>query len=179
MNLLSDMISSNYKAGFLPDVLSILQQLPPKDVKRWQGMCFSATIPNKIKEVLSIVLNKDYAMISTIDSSEPPTLARVEQNCIVIPSVKDTFNALYSLVSLEASESKNNPKIIIFGVAAKMVALYCRLFQKQTPLEVYELHSRLSQSTRTRVTSEFKDADRGILFATDGIHSLFPCPYLA
>lgn len=133
-------------------------------------MCFSATIPDKIKGVLSNVLNEGHMMISTLDSSEPPTLVRVTQNSIVIPSVKDTFKALYSLISLEISESKENPKIIVFGSTAKMVALYANLFQEQTRLKVYELHSRLTQPVRTRTTSEFKDADCGILFATDGIY---------
>lgn len=141
-------------------------------------MCFSATIPNKVKEVLPNVLNKDYTMISTFDSSEPPTLARVKQNFIVIPTVKDTFNALFSLISLETSESKENPKIIVFGAAARLVALYVKLFQGQPRLEVFELHSRLTQSKRTQITAEFKQADRGILFATDGIHILLPCSYL-
>lgn len=141
-------------------------------------MCFSATIPDKIKDVLSNVLSESYMMISTLDSSEPPTLASVNQTSIVIPRAMYTFIALYSLINREAGQSKENPKIIIFGTTARMVALYAKLFHEQTRLKVYELHSRLSQTVRTRVTSEFKDADRGILFATDGIHILFPCSYL-
>lgn len=172
------MISSKYWLGFLSDVLSILKQLPAKDEKRWQGMCFSATIPESIKEVLSNVLNEDYQMISTLDSSEPPTLAGVSQTSIIIPSVGDTFNALSSLISIETSESNDNLKIIVFGATAHLVALYAKLFEGQLRLKVFELHSRLSQSRRIQVTSAFKDADCGILFATDGIHILFPCSHL-
>lgn len=141
-------------------------------------MCFSATLPEKMKEVLSNVLNEDYQMISTLDSSEPPTLAGVSQTSIIIPSVKDTFNALSALISLETSESKDNPKIIVFGTTAKLVVLYAKLFEGQTRLKLFELHSRLTQSQRSRVTSAFKDADCGILFATDGIHIMFPCSHL-
>lgn len=165
--LILDEADAMLDIGFLPEILSIIDQLPSKREKRWQGMCFSATVPDKIKKVLPKVLNEDYTMISTVDSSEPPTLAGVEQNFIVIPTVKDTFNALFALISLETSESKESPKIIVFGTVAKLVALYVRLFQEQTRLKVYELHSRLSQSNRIRITAEFKQADRGILFATD------------
>lgn len=52
-------------AGFLPDILSILGALPSKAVGRWQGMCFSATLPPTIQSVLSNVLKKDYVSIST------------------------------------------------------------------------------------------------------------------
>lgn len=136
-------------------------------------MCYSATFPKSIKEVLSNVLDQDYMTISTLDSSEPPTLARVKQYSVVIPSVKDTFNALYSLIALEISNERNNPKILVFGSTAMMVTLYAQLFQDQKELKVYELHSRLTQSARTRTTSEFKDAESGILFATDGMYTLF------
>ncbi len=61
--------------GFLQDVSQILQLLPPKS-SGWQGMCFSATVPTKIKDVISRVLRPGYTRISTIDKSEPPTHAR-------------------------------------------------------------------------------------------------------
>ncbi len=131
-------------------------------------MCFSATVPPKIKDVLSNVLNSDYTMISTIDSSEPPTLAGVPQYSVIIPSVTDTFNALLSLINIEITLGKEDPKIIVFGTTANLVSLYVRLFQGQTHLNVYELHSRLSQPQRTRTTSAFKETQSGIMFATDG-----------
>lgn len=61
--------------GFLQDVKAILRLLPPKS-SGWQGMCFSATVPDKIKDVLKVVLLPGYANISTIEKSEPPTHAR-------------------------------------------------------------------------------------------------------
>lgn len=61
--------------GFLQDVKSILRVLPPKS-SGWQGMCFSATIPGKIKDVLKVVLLPGYTSISTIDEAEPPTHTR-------------------------------------------------------------------------------------------------------
>lgn len=61
--------------GFLEDVKHILRLLPPKS-SGWQGMCFSATVPDKIKDVLKVVLMPNYATVSTIDKLEPPTHTR-------------------------------------------------------------------------------------------------------
>ena len=58
--------------GFLQDVKAILRLLPPKS-SGWQGMCFSATVPEPIKSVLNVVLGPGYTQLSTIDKSEPPT----------------------------------------------------------------------------------------------------------
>jgi len=142
-------------------------------------MCFSATVPPKIKDVLSYVLKQDYTSISTVDAAEPPTLARVPQYSLIIPSVKNTFGALLSLINAEVGEDS---KIIVFGTTAYLVALYTKLFknsiiQHQTRLEIYELHSKLTQPQRTRTTNQFKDAETGIMFATDGIYSCPTCTW--
>ncbi len=142
-------------------------------------MCFSATVPPKIKDVLSYVLKQDYTSISTVDAAEPPTLARVPQYSLIIPSVKNTFSALLSLINAEVGEDS---KIIVFGTTAYLVALYTKLFknsiiQHQNRLEIYELHSKLAQPQRTRTTNQFKDAETGIMFATDGIYSCPTCTW--
>lgn len=131
-------------------------------------MCFSATIPPKTQQVFSHVLKPDHAKISTIDSSEPPTIDKVPQFSIVVPSVKDTFTSLFLLLQEEIKATVGEPKIIVFGVTANMVALCAEVFQAQLGLTVYELHSRISQAQRTRTTDAFKTAKNGILFASDG-----------
>ena len=73
--LILDEADTMLETGFLPSILKILQCLPPKS-KGWQGMCFSATMPIKIREVLSNVLTPDHVSITTIDKSEPPTHTR-------------------------------------------------------------------------------------------------------
>ncbi len=159
-------------AGFLPDILKVLHALPPKqgpDGSQWQGMCFSATIPPKLQEVFHHVLKKDYIAISTLDAAEPPTLAKVPQYSVIIPAVEQTFTALYSLLQEEISATAGDPKIIVFGTTANLVAMYADTFKEQLGLPVFELHSRLSQPARTRATDQFKTAKRGVMFASDVI----------
>ena len=132
-------------------------------------MCFSATIPPRMHQVLSHVLAEDHVSISTLDASEPPTLAKVPQFSVIIPSVSDTFKALLALLNFEIDVTEGDPKIIVFGTTANLVALYAKVFKGLLNLQVLELHSRLSQAARTKATDEFKAAKRGIMFASDVI----------
>ena len=162
--LVLDEADTMLESGFLPAVKQILTLIPQKSTG-WQGMCFSATVPPKVKDVINVVLRKDYVNISTIDKNEAPTHERVPQYFVTIPSVADTFTTLVSLLNYEAQTSS---KIIVFGVTANMVALYAAVFARGlTKLKVYQIHSRLSQGVRTRTTEEFKEASSGIMFASD------------
>ena len=131
-------------------------------------MCFSATVPPKIKDVLSHVLKSDYISISTLDASEPPTINGVPQFSVVIQKAEDIFSALLTLLNAEINANQGDSKIIVFGTTANLVALYAELYGQLLPLKVFELHSRLNQSQRTKTSDAFKVASSGIMFATDG-----------
>lgn len=88
------------EAGFLVSVKRILKQIPPKS-QGWQGMCFSATIPSKIKDVVHHLLAPGYKHISTIDKNEPPTTAGVPQHSIIIPDIGDTFSLVQAFLQTE------------------------------------------------------------------------------
>jgi ATP-dependent RNA helicase MSS116 len=164
--LVLDEADTMLESGFIADVKRILQLIPAKSTG-WQGMCFSATVPPKVRDVVNVVLRNDYTSISTIDKNEAPTHERVPQYHVLMPSVKDTFTTLAALLKHEV---KKNSKIIVFGVTAHMVSLLAGVFCKgMIHLKVFEIHSRLSQGARTKTTNEFKEADSGILFASDVI----------
>lgn len=164
--LILDEADTMLESGFLPDVKRVLSLLPPKAMG-WQGMCFSATVPQPIRNVVNIVLRTGHSVISTVDPNEQPTHERVPQFCVTVPELTDTFTALAAVLALE---SQACPKIIVFGVTANLVALYARAFEQGlVNLPTFEIHSRLSQSARTKTTSQFKDATSGVMFASDVI----------
>lgn len=68
--LILDEADKMLDGGFLPDILKVLGALPSKTNGQWQGMCFSATLPPKIQQVLSNVLKKGHVSISTYVFSE-------------------------------------------------------------------------------------------------------------
>lgn len=158
------------EAGFLPAITQILRSLPPK-AKGWQGMCFSATMPEKIKGVLGKVLRPDYTHLTTVDKNEVPTIDQVTQYSVIIPTIMDTFTSLYALVEQERQQSPDNFKAIIFGTTANGVALMHDLFQRLVGghTNVFQLQSRLNQNVRTRTTEAFKKAASGLMFASDVI----------
>ena len=86
--------------GFLLDVQQLLTLLPPK-ARGWQGMCFSATIPPQIKDVVHHILRPGYTHLTTVAAEEIPTVDRVPQHYIIIPSIRDTFTSLHAVLTLE------------------------------------------------------------------------------
>lgn len=169
--LVLDEADTMLEAGFLPAIKEILRRLPPKSAG-WQGMCFSATIPQKIDSVLLHVLKPGYTRLSTIDPNEAPTIDRVEQFSVIVPSVSHVYSNLYALLQVEYAANSNNFKVIVFGATANGVALMHSLFAnllRSSGIHVFQLQSRLTQNARTRTTEEFKAASAGVMFASDVI----------
>lgn len=153
--------------GFAPAIFKILKRLPPKN-DGWQGMCFSATIPDNVNDVVKCVLFPGYTSLSTVDKNEVPTVDRVPQFSVSVPAAGDIFPALHAVIEAEYKHSPEDFKVVVFGTTANGVGLLYDLFKIAFPqFRVFELHSRLSQSTRTRTSEEFKNATSGILFASD------------
>lgn len=88
------------ETGHLIAVRQILKQIPPKS-QGWQGLCFSATLPSKVKDVVHHILAPGYKHISTIDKNEPPTTVNVPQHSIIMPDIKDTFNFIQAFLQAE------------------------------------------------------------------------------
>jgi ATP-dependent RNA helicase MSS116 len=154
-------------AGFAPAIKKILKLLPPKN-DGWQGMCFSATLPEKVSDVLKGVLFPGYTSLSTMDPNESPTIDRVPQFCVTVPSVTQTFAALLAILDKEYNDNPDEFKVMVFGTTANGVGMLHDLYKQALPqFPVLELHSRMSQPARTRTTDQFKQATRGILVASD------------
>jgi len=154
-------------AGFAPAIKKILRTLPPKS-DGWQGMCFSATLPEKVSDVLRNVLFPGYANLSTMDPNESPTVDRVPQFAVAVPSVTQTFAALLAILDKEYNDNPDEFKVMVFGTTANGVGMLHDLYKQALPqFKVFELHSRMSQPARTRTTEQFKAATKGILVASD------------
>ncbi|KAE9971000.1 hypothetical protein EG328_005927 [Venturia inaequalis] len=155
------------ESGHLVSVRNILKQIPPKS-EGWQGLCFSATLPSRVRDVVHHILAPGYKHISTIDENEPPTTANVPQHSIIIPDIKDTFNFIQAFLQTEYEAAPDNFKAIVFSSTANSTRLLHDLFIDIIPgMPVYQMQSRMNQSQRSKATEGFKVTKKGILFASD------------
>ncbi|KAF1991549.1 DEAD-domain-containing protein [Aulographum hederae CBS 113979] len=165
--LILDEADTMLERGFLADVKRILETLPPKS-SGWQGMCFSATVPDKIQDVIHNILRTPYAQISTVDKNEAPTAVNVPQFSLIVPSITKQLPTLLALVNEEYKEDPENFKVIVFNSTANGAALLYHAFRNLIPgLKTWQIQSRMNQNARTLTTEEFKEAKTGILFASD------------
>ncbi|CCG82644.1 Predicted protein [Taphrina deformans PYCC 5710] len=158
--------------GFMPSLQQIVRALPDKVKTQRQGMLFSATIAEHVQKVAHLILAKDYKFISTIPEGEVNTHERVPQLLIEVPQFTDVAPALLMSLHHECQENgKDSFKAIIFAPTAAMADWYAAIIEQfkdiLPPCSV--LHSRVSQSKRTKLTADFKGSKSAILVATDVI----------
>jgi ATP-dependent RNA helicase MSS116 len=157
--------------GFAPALMKILQQIPSKSEAGWQGMCFSATMPPAINKLLHLVLTPDHVKISTIEAGGEPTVNAIPQSYISVASIADVLPALHTLLASEQL-TQTAAKVLVFCSTARQAGLLYQVFAAMsagTPgkLPVFQMHSRMSQPARNRTVDDFKEAQSGVLFASD------------
>ncbi|GAW15938.1 hypothetical protein ANO14919_053600 [Xylariales sp. No.14919] len=157
--------------GFLSSLKQIVKCLPDRTVKPRQGMLFSATVPEYVQKVSGLVLSKQYKYISTIKEGEVNTHERVPQQLIIVPEFSDVAAALLGALRQEQREvGAETFKAIIFAPTAALVNFYTQVLQQFPDMPpILYLHSRMTQSKRTNVTEQYRQARSGIMIATDVI----------
>lgn len=156
--------------GFRRDVEDIISYLPSKRDR--QTLLFSATVPPEVRAVMAATMKPDYVTVDCIHDSDPAshTNAQVEQRHVVVSSkdrlVTGTLDILCKLIR-DAEIAGEPLKLVAFFNTANLVAHYAELFNAGLGIPVLELHSRKSQSYRTRTADEFRSADSAILFTSD------------
>ncbi|KAH8838844.1 hypothetical protein MCOR27_002549 [Pyricularia oryzae] len=156
--------------GFMPQLKKIVAALPNRQKVPRQGMLFSATVAEHVAKVSSIALAPDYKFISTIPKGESNTHERVPQHLIEVPNFSDTMAALVGALRHELAESANQDefKAIVFAPTAALVDFYAAVLEGLPNMpRILTLHSRMTQSKRTRVTEDYRKSNATVLVATD------------
>jgi ATP-dependent RNA helicase RhlE len=138
--------------GFYDDIMRIIAALPAKR----QNLLFSATMPQKIREMARRILHQPEEInISISKPNEKITqLAYVVYDTQKIPLVKYLLH------------QKNFSSVLIFCSSKNSVKELNRQL-KRTGLPVDEIHSDLEQEKREEVLMHFKSGRLQILVATD------------
>lgn len=146
--------------GFRKDIEKIIDAVP----KQRQTLLFSATVPAEVQQMCHIALKRDHEFINTVQEGSEETHSQVRQMYLAAPLDKQ-FSLLYALLKEHVADDINY-KVIVFCTTAMVTKLVADVLG-ELKLNVREIHSRKSQSYRTRVSDEFRKSKGLILVTSD------------
>ncbi|EPS74101.1 hypothetical protein M569_00652, partial [Genlisea aurea] len=146
--------------GFRKEIERIVAAVP----KQRQTLLFSATIPPEVRQICHIALRRDHEFINTVKEGTEDTHSQVRQTHLVAP-LDNHFSLLYSLLKDHIADNVNY-KVLVFCTTAMVTRLVAELLG-ELKLNVREIHSRKSQTYRTRVSDEFRKSTGLILVTSD------------
>jgi len=151
--------------GFQRETKKILSYLPRPGSR--QTLLFSATVPKRLRALMDDLLPPDHVEVDCVGDAGLETNAHVDQSYLVLPNMDVYITGLVSIVQ-QAMQDDSDYKILVFFPAAKLARYFAVLFSIGLDIPVLEIHSRMSQSSRNRVSSVFRRAKRGrVLFSSD------------
>lgn len=164
--------------GFKPAIVAISKLLPDHNQRPRQSLLFSATISNDVKQVASAVLTSQFTFVSTLNEDELNVHQHVPQT-VVQTSLPDIFATTVAVLR-EALDADADSKIMVFLPTARSTGLFYEILSNlpqgalgpngrngEGGFQVLQIHSRMSQSARTRSSDAFKAATSGILVSSD------------
>lgn len=159
--------------GFRQDCERIISHLPARHSTPRQTLMFSATIPQQVHQLSSLALLPSHKFISTIPPDEENTHQSVPQTTVLPDSIFDVFPAALAVLKQELATHGDATKVMVFLPTARATGLVASLFkrvglqQMANGFDIYEIHSRKSQSARNSAAEAFKVAKGGVLFSSD------------
>jgi len=138
--------------GFYDDIMFIINHLPPKR----QNLLFSATMPQKIREMARKILHEPEEV--NISISKPPE--KIIQQAFMV------YDAQKIPLILHLLKEKNFKMVLIF-CSSKLSVKQLTRDLKRNKLPADEIHSDLDQDKREDVLIQFKSGRLPILVATD------------
>lgn len=151
--------------GFRPAIQKVMAALPPKATR--QTLLFSATLPDDVKAMSELATRPgdQTTFIDTVGEEEN-THQHVDQE-YVVTTIQEQPLELYRVLKEAMAEDDKGFKIIAFFTTARQTQLFAELFNI-LGFPVLEIHSRLSQPARKRVSDEFRNSKgRSIMFSSD------------
>eukprot|EP00850_Spirogloea_muscicola_P005562 SM000025S08457 [mRNA] locus=s25:851171:854713:- [translate_table: standard] len=148
--------------GFRKTLDGILAEVP----KNRQTLLFSATIPDEVHAMKAIALKKDHEFVDTVGQEETQTNVQVRQEVLFAPPQHQLATILGTLQQHIAAEPYY--KVLVFSTTARLTGLLAELFAALGH-NTREIHSRKSQSFRTKVSQEFRESPGGIILFTSDV----------
>ncbi|CAN1845290.1 DEAD-box ATP-dependent RNA helicase 31, partial [Linum perenne] len=146
--------------GFRKDLDKIIAALP----KQRQTLLFSATVPESVRQMSHVALKSDHVFVNTVEEGAEQTHAQVSFYYSGCPSNFDEYNVLtYHNLKLQRPLYL---QVLVFCTTARMTGLVSE-YLGDLKLNVKEIHSRKSQSNRTKISDLFRRSKGMILVTSD------------
>ena len=138
--------------GFYDDIIQIVKHLP----KERQTIMFSATMPEKIRQLAENILNNPTEVKLAVSKPAEKIIqaAYICYEAQKLDIIKDLF-------------SSQQPERVIIFASSKMKVKEITKALSRMKLNVGEMHSDLEQSKREEILHEFRNGRVNILVATD------------
>ena len=167
--------------GFAETIQSIQGLLPNRQKVDRQTLLFSATVPKAVMGIVRETMKRNFQFVRTVQEGEQQTHEKVPQKQVVVKSFENMMPAIFELCKREIARTDAKPfkAIIYFGATAEVTLAMSTLLQMRSPgssmfhrhplhpAKVFEIHSKLSQSQRTRSANNFRGAKSAILLSSD------------
>ena len=140
--------------GFAAELARVMTLLPSK----CQKLLFSATFPPAVRALAEDLMHEPTQI--NIDAGTIPDTSAIVQRVIEVDSGRRTMLLRHLL------QEHGWSRVLVF-VSTKHAADHVAVKLQRAGLAAAALHGDLSQGTRTRVLTEFKDQQLKILVATD------------
>ncbi|GAB3507606.1 DEAD/DEAH box helicase [Emticicia fontis] len=154
--LVIDEVDEMLNLGFRPQLINILDLLPPKR----QNLLFSATLTEDVEEIIDTYFNQPIK-IEAAPAGTP--LDNITQEAYLLPN----FYTKVNLLGLLLAKPIETSKVLVF-VATKQLAdqLYEEL-EMEFSSQLGVIHSNKSQNNRFDTIKNFQNGTYRILIATD------------
>jgi ATP-dependent RNA helicase RhlE len=152
-NIVLDEVDRMVDIGFIRDVKYFISLLP----KKRQSLFFSATISEKVKEILrSFVTDPITVSVKQQDTSE-----NVDQDIVRMNGKSNKIDKLHDLLTNDGFD-----KVLIFGRTKWGIEKLTRDLVTRG-FKATAIHGNKTQGQRQRALDQFKNNDVSILLATD------------
>ncbi len=161
--------------GFRDDLNAIVECIPPKPAR--QTFLFSATVAPAIRQITKAFLDANHKFIDCVGDDHVATHVSIPQYATTLPSAEHQFPHIFKLMVQDQLDHPGSSKIIVFLPTTKKTQLFAsflrNLHSKVLPAgrhtEIYEIHSKLTQFSRTAASNKFRAATSPAILVTSDV----------
>ena len=154
--LVIDEVDEMLNSGFRPQLVSIIELLPPKR----QNLMFSATLSADVETIINDFFDTPLK-IEIMPHGTP--LEKIVQRAYYVPNFFTKANLLEYLLNTDISMEK----VLVFAESKKLADRLAEHLEKKGISSIGVIHSNKSQNLRFNTLERFQTGEHKVLIATD------------